>query len=121
MLIVTSDYHEPEVLEPFRDAGAEVLQVPGPTVDLGGVLELLARRGAWRILAEGGPSLHRDLLAAGLVDRLSLTLAPSVVGGVGHRSTAGAALPERADFDLDFVLFGDDQTLFTNYRRQTAD
>lgn len=118
VLIVTADYHEPEVLEPFRDAGAEVLQVPGPTVDLGGVLELLARRGAWRILAEGGPSLHRDLLAAGLVDRLSLTLAPSVVGGVGHRSTAGAALPERADFDLDFVLFGDDQTLFTDYRRQ---
>ena len=118
VIVVTSGDHEPGTIEPLRDAGAEVLQVPGPTVNLGWVLDSLAARGERRILTEGGPSLHRDLLAAGLVDRLSLTLAPSVVGGVGHRSTSGAALPERADFDLDFVLLGDDQTLFTDYRRQ---
>ena len=121
VLIATADYHDESAVRPFRDAGAEVLQTPGSSVDLGWVLATLARRGEWRILAEGGPSLHRDLLAAGLVDRLSLTLAPSVVGGAGHRSTSGAALTERADFDLDFILLGDDQTLFTDYRRQNTD
>lgn len=118
VLIVTADYHAPAAIEPFREAGAEVLQASGPTVDLSWVLEVLATRGQRRILTEGGPSLHRDLLASGLIDRLSLTLAPSVVGGVGHRSTSGAALAERADFDLDFVLLADDQTLFTDYRRR---
>ena len=118
VIVVTCGDHEPGRIEPLRDAGAEVLQVPGPTVDLGWALETLAARGSRRILTEGGPTLHRDLLAGGLIDRLSLTVAPSVVGGVGHRSTSGAALAERADFDLEFVLLGDDQTLFTNYRHR---
>lgn len=119
VIVVTCGDHEPEVIEPFQAAGAEIVQVPGPSVDLGWTLETLAARGSRRILTEGGPSLHRDLLASGSVDRLSLTLAPSIVGGVGHRSTSGAALGERADFDLEFVLLGDDQTLFTNYRRRS--
>ena len=78
----------------------------------------LAAMGLTRVLCEGGPGLHRDLIAQGLLDELSLTLAPSAVGGVGHRSTSGAALTERADFELAFVLLGDDQTLFTSYRRR---
>ena len=82
------------------------------------MLGQLAAAGLTRVLCEGGPSLHRDLIAQGLLDELSLTLAPSAVGGVGHRSTSGAALTERADFELAFVLLGDDQTLFTSYRRR---
>jgi riboflavin biosynthesis pyrimidine reductase len=70
------------------------------------------------VLCEGGPSVHRDLLAADLLDELSLTLAPSAVGGIGSRSTTGDALRERADFELSFVLLGEDQTLFTSYRRR---
>ncbi|MFT4167451.1 MAG: pyrimidine reductase family protein [Microlunatus sp.] len=119
VIVVTCGDHESDTLEFLRTAGAEIMEAPGPSVDLGWTLETLAARGSRRILTEGGPSLHRDLLASGLVDRLSLTVAPSVVGGVGHRSTSGAALAERADFDLEFVLLGDDQTLFTNYRRRS--
>ena len=41
----------------------------------------LARRGARRILCEGGPTLNAALFAAGLIDDVFLTIAPKVVGG----------------------------------------
>ena len=41
----------------------------------------LARRGARRILCEGGPTLNAALFAAGLIDEVFLTIAPKVVGG----------------------------------------
>lgn len=118
VIVVTSAEHDDAAVRPFRERGAEVLRSPGPSVELAWMLEQLAAAGLTRLLCEGGPSLHRDLIAHGLLDELSLTLAPSAVGGVGHRSTSGAALAERADFDLAFVLLGDDQTLFTSYRRR---
>ena len=70
------------------------------------------------MLCEGGPRLHRDLLAADLVDELSLTLSPTVVGGAGQRATSGAALPHQLGFDLHHALWAEDQTLFTSYRRR---
>jgi riboflavin biosynthesis pyrimidine reductase len=119
VIVVTSSEHGEDAVSPFREHGAEVLQSPGPQITLDWVLGELAAAGLTRVLCEGGPHLHRDLLAAGLLDELSLTLSPSAVGGVGHRSTSGAALDERSDFDLSFVLLGDDQTLFTSYRHRS--
>jgi riboflavin biosynthesis pyrimidine reductase len=55
-----------------------------------------------------------------LVDELSLTLAPVVVGGVGLRSTTGEGLVDALDFELQFALLGEDGALFTSYRRQPA-
>jgi riboflavin biosynthesis pyrimidine reductase len=118
VIVVTTAEHDDDAVLPFRERGAEVIRSPGGTIELTWMLEQLAATGLTRVLCEGGPGLHRDLIAQGLVDQLSLTLAPSAVGGVGRRSTSGAALSERADFDLSFVLLGYDQTLFTSYRRR---
>ncbi|HEY5785195.1 MAG TPA: dihydrofolate reductase family protein [Microlunatus sp.] len=118
VIVVTTSAHDDAAVRPFRERGAEVLRSPGASIELAWMLGELATAGLTRVLCEGGPSLHRDLIADGLLDQLSLTLAPSAVGGVGHRSTAGAALSERADFELAFVLLGDDQTLFTSYGRR---
>ena len=41
----------------------------------------LARRGARRILCEGGPTLNAALFEAGLVDEIFLTIAPKLLGG----------------------------------------
>lgn len=41
----------------------------------------LGRRGARRIVCEGGPTLNAALFKAGLVDELFLTIAPRLVGG----------------------------------------
>ncbi|MGG5258816.1 dihydrofolate reductase family protein [Phycicoccus avicenniae] len=59
------------------------------TVDLPAALDVLAERGLRHVLLEGGPSLLGTALAAGVVDEMALTLAPTVVGGDFPRIVAG--------------------------------
>lgn len=118
VIVATGASASEERAERLTAAGAEILRSPTDRPTVRWLVEALGARGLGRVLCEGGPTLHRDLIADGLLDELSLTLAPSAVGGVGHRSTAGDALAERADFDLELVLLGDDQTIFTSYRRR---
>ena len=59
------------------------------TVDLADALADLSGRGMPRILSEGGPHLMRDLVAAGLLDELCLTVVPTVIAGERPRITAG--------------------------------
>lgn len=103
----------------FTAAGVEVVELDSRDgrVPIRAVVATLIEAGLPRILCEGGPKLHRDLLAADLVDELSLTLAPTVVGGEGQRSTAGPALPQQLPFRLQRVITADDDTVFTTYRR----
>jgi riboflavin-specific deaminase-like protein len=56
-------------------------------LDLAAALgELRARFGVRTILCEGGPHLNAHLLAAGLVDELFLSLAPTLAGGDAGRN-----------------------------------
>jgi riboflavin-specific deaminase-like protein len=104
-------------LEPLTQAGIEVVQLGDTGVDLPSVTARLAQVGCRRVLCEGGSRLHRDLLAADLLDELSLTLAPVVVGGAGRRTTLGDPLPDLPAFHLTSALYADDDTLFVNYTR----
>ncbi len=119
VVVATTEGKTSHALDPLRSAGIEVLELGTATVDLPRLVDELAGRGLPRLLCEGGPRLHRDLLAGGLVDELSLTLAPVAVGGLGSRTTKGDALPTVVDFELQFSLLGDDGALFTSYRRRS--
>lgn len=76
--------------EALRARGVTVLEAGRDTVDLADALDQLAALGMGRVLCEGGPSLNRALLAAGLVDELFVTVAPTVVGGDGPGIVSGA-------------------------------
>jgi riboflavin-specific deaminase-like protein len=70
----------------------------GGRLDLPAALgELRARFGVRTILCEGGPHLNAHLLAAGLVDELFLSLAPTLAGG----EQADESLRIVAGVDLD--------------------
>lgn len=59
-------------------------------VDIAAVVTALAGRGLPRVLTEGGPSLHSDIIEADLLDDLCLSLAPVLVGGQAPRIATGA-------------------------------
>ena len=94
---------------------AEVVDAgTGSQVDVGLVVADLAGRGAGVVLAEGGPSLNHQLVAAGLVDELNLTISPLLVGGTAKRILSGPTLAAPAGLRLDRVL-SDDGYLFCRY------
>lgn len=66
-----------------------VLVLGSHRVDLAGLRQSLVDRGLTRLLAEGGPHLLRDLLAAGVVDELCTTTVPRLIAGTHPRITDG--------------------------------
>ncbi len=54
------------------------------TVEPRALIAALHERGLNRLLCEGGPSLLTEMLAAGVVDELCLTISPLAVGGGPH-------------------------------------
>lgn len=82
-------------------------------VDLAVARKALEDRGMPRILTEGGPHLFSTMLAAGVVDELDLTWAPTIVGGDHLRVVAGRAL----DLSLEpLVLVEQDGTVLGRWR-----
>jgi diaminohydroxyphosphoribosylaminopyrimidine deaminase/5-amino-6-(5-phosphoribosylamino)uracil reductase len=87
-----------ERADALRAAGCEVVPVPAGTggVDLRAVLDNLGRRGASRVLFEGGARVLGALLAQGLADRVMVFVAPRLMAAGDARSPldgpAGRAL-----------------------------
>lgn len=79
-----------------------VLVVADDEVDLVALVDRLRSRGLESLLSEGGPHLLRDLLAAGLVDELCATVAPTLVAADGPRITAGP--PVDVPLSLELLL-----------------
>ena len=86
----------------LRARGVEVWSVPGRArgrVDLGSLLRALKPRGVTSLMVEGGAETLGAFFEAGLVDRVAVFLAPTVVGGraaLGAVGGRGFALPEAA-------------------------
>ncbi|OHV40747.1 hypothetical protein BCD49_09015 [Pseudofrankia sp. EUN1h] len=94
---------------------AEVVVCGDERVELGVALAELVARGLPRVLTEGGPVLHGQLVGAGLLDELCLTIAP-LLGGPGHLGiVAGLPWPSARTMTLRQLL-EEDGELFLRYQ-----
>ena len=91
-------------------AGVEIVPLAGGSLEDG--LKELARRGMLDVLCEGGPTLAAGLLAEGLLDQVTLFVAPLVVGRGAPDLFAAPAVSEIADgwhlHDVVWRRVGDD-------------
>lgn len=78
-LIGVSETTPPEYLDFLASRGVEPVLAGEDRIDLRFFLNALAGKGIDRVAAEGGGTLNRALLDAGLVDRLHLILIPAVL------------------------------------------
>jgi len=83
-IVVTHAASSPDRRAALADV-ADVHVAGDDAVDLREAVDALAHLGHGDLLCEGGPTLFGDLLDAGLVDELCLTLGPVLVGGDGPR------------------------------------
>lgn len=95
---------------------AELIACGTDEVDLYRVIDALADRGLHRVNCEGGPRLLTDLVVAGLLDELCLTLSPQLGGPDRARMTAGPGWTEARGFELASVLEQDGE-LYLRYTR----
>jgi riboflavin biosynthesis pyrimidine reductase len=110
--VFTSSGEEP----PATEARLTVVRHEGG-VDLGEALRhLREEHGVRAVLSEGGPRLHAEMQAAGLVDELFLTIAPKLAGGAAPRILEGE-LPEVEPLELAWLL-EEDGELFARYARR---
>jgi riboflavin biosynthesis pyrimidine reductase len=110
LVFTSSDAEPPPAATPVR-----VVRHEG-AVDLDAALRhLREEHGVRAVLGEGGPRLHAEMQAAGLVDELFLTTSPKLAGGAAPRIVEGE-LPEVAPLELAWLL-EEDGELFARYRR----
>jgi riboflavin biosynthesis pyrimidine reductase len=112
VLLATSAAAQARAVEAAREALGEsnVLVLGEDGVDVSALLEHLTGRGLRRMLTEGGPQLLRDMVAAGVLDELCLTVVPHLLAGEHPRILTGdsleGCLSPRLILEADGTLLG---------------
>jgi riboflavin biosynthesis pyrimidine reductase len=107
-------YTGSEATPPELDAPLEVVRLEDPAP--AAALADLRARGVQALLCEGGPTLNRALLEAGMVDELFLTLSPLLTGNAdAPRIVEGEDLDAPVQLALEWVMRHDDE-LYLRYR-----
>ena len=124
VLIVCGNGVDQERVRPFERSGAQVLQTPanGQGVDLMHALAMLAKRGITRLMVEGGPTVARTCLSAGVVDEAVIFTGAKPAGIKGLMPFVDTGLERLTESD-EFMLqhermLGADRMAV--YRRRSA-
>jgi len=95
-----------------RFGEAEVVGLPARDgrLDYASILDLLHARGSRTVFVEGGGATVSGFLAAGLLDRLQITVAPALLGDglPGLRVPAAPRLADAPSFAYRMLRMGDD-------------
>jgi riboflavin biosynthesis pyrimidine reductase len=111
-LIITTARADAERRRRAASAGT-VVEAGDEEVRPTAVVEALRRLGHEQVLIEGGPSLNRAWLDAGVVDELCLTIAPALLGETGARLAGDVT--GRVELSLLGVLHDDEDELYLRY------
>ncbi|MET8452525.1 pyrimidine reductase family protein [Streptomyces sp. NPDC005209] len=116
-LVLTGAAAAPERIAAAEKAGARVVVAgDGAGVDPERAVRALAEHGHTRVLTEGGPRLLGQLVAAGVLDELCLTLSPMLAAGDAQRIAQGPSVAVPRRFEL-VSLLEEAGFLFSRYRR----
>ncbi|MCD9198246.1 pyrimidine reductase family protein [Aeromicrobium wangtongii] len=116
-LVITTADAPADRIEHLRET-VDVIALGRGRVDWVAVLAELADRGWHRVLCEGGPTLHGELVALDLVDEVCLTIAPVLAAGDAPRIAHGAQSVDRA-MRLGHCVAAED-VLLTRWVRERA-
>ncbi|GAB4584986.1 pyrimidine reductase family protein [Nocardia sp. IFM 10818] len=115
-IIITTKDAPADRKKVLAEAGGEIVEAGDTTCTANGIRAALEERGLRRVLCEGGPSLFGDLLAAGAVDDLCLTVSPLLVAGTGGRiAVSPTATP--TPMTRRHLIVDDDGTILTRWER----
>ncbi|MBT2677140.1 pyrimidine reductase family protein [Streptomyces sp. ISL-14] len=116
-LVLTGAAAAPDRIAAAEKAGAKVVIAgDGVGVDPVRAVQALAELGHTRLLTEGGPRLLGQLVAAGVLDELCLTISPMLTAGDAQRIAGGPSVAVPKRFEL-VSLLEEEGFLFSRYRR----
>ncbi|MFE9093552.1 pyrimidine reductase family protein [Streptomyces sp. NPDC007264] len=116
-LLLTGAAAAPDRVAAAERAGARVLIAgDGMGVEPARAVRALAELGMTRLLTEGGPRLLGQLVAAGVLDELCLTVSPMLTAGDAQRIAGGPSVAVPKRFTLA-ALLEEEGFLFGRYRR----
>jgi riboflavin biosynthesis pyrimidine reductase len=116
-LLLTGAAAAPDRMAAAEKAGARVVVAgDGVGVDPARAVRALADLGMTRLLTEGGPRLLGQLVAAGVLDELCLTISPMLTAGDAQRIAGGPSVTVPRRF-APVSLLEEEGFLFCRYRR----
>ncbi len=107
LLLLAPDEAPSERSEALTESGADLLQLgPGPILPGGALVEALAQRGYFVICSVAGPQMLHSLVADRQLQRLYLTFAQVLIGGVNYNTLLhGPALEPTVGLSLSALYF----------------
>ncbi len=127
--LIATGISDPEKTKPFTDAGCRVLSLPekDDKIDMQVLMKKLGEMKIDSVIIEGGPTLAWSALAAGIVNKTNIYLAPKIFGGTGKSGVAGTGVfspdeafmlsePKVTDFEGDLLL--ESRVIYPEKRKQ---
>nr|WP_067704090.1 pyrimidine reductase family protein [Nocardia jejuensis] len=115
-IVITTSAAPAENKRALAEAGAQVIEAGEATVSADRLRDALAELRLRRVLCEGGPALFGDLITAGAVDELCLTVSPMLVAGTERRiAVSPNAMP--TPMHCRHLVFAEDGTILTRWER----
>jgi diaminohydroxyphosphoribosylaminopyrimidine deaminase/5-amino-6-(5-phosphoribosylamino)uracil reductase len=96
-IVATTNRASTQKISRLTNAGVSVLVLPkqGKRVSFVACMKRLGQLGLTSVLVEGGSEIHASALRSGLVNKVMLYIAPTLLGGKSSKGLIGGPTPKR--------------------------